>query len=132
MTITMTQNGVLSPDGICRTFDASANGYGRGEAINAVYIKPLAAAIRDGNPIRAVIRATGSNFDRRTPNITSPCPDAQEALIRSTYSRARIAAIEETALFECHGTATVAGDTVEASVAARVFGGHGVWIGAVY
>ncbi|KAL6230969.1 hypothetical protein BDW75DRAFT_248240 [Aspergillus navahoensis] len=131
MTITMSQNGVLSPEGICRTFDKNADGYGRGEAINAVYIKPLHAAIRDGNRIRAVIRATGTNFDGRTPNITSPCPDSQEALIRSTYARAGIEAIEQTALFECHGTATTVGDTVEASVVAKIFGGHGTWIGAV-
>ncbi|KAL3480474.1 putative polyketide synthase [Aspergillus californicus] len=131
MTITMSQNGVLSPEGICRTFDKSADGYGRGEAVNAVYIKPLQAAIRDGNLIRAVIRATGTNFDGRTSNITSPCPDSQEALIRSTYARARIDKIQQTALFECHGTATVAGDTVEASVVAKVFAGYGTWIGAV-
>lgn len=131
MTITMSQNGVLSPEGICRTFDKNADGYGRGEAINAVYIKPLHAAIRDGNRIRAVIRATGTNFDGRTPNITSPCPDSQEALIRNTYKRAGIEVIEQTALFECHGTATVVGDTVEASVVAKIFGGHGTWIGAV-
>ncbi|KAL5050934.1 hypothetical protein BDW71DRAFT_215073 [Aspergillus fruticulosus] len=130
MTTTMTDNGVLSPEGICRTFDEKANGYGRGEAINAVYIKPLSAAIRDGNPIRAVIRATGTNFDGRTPNITSPHAESQEALIRSTYARAGIRAIEDTALFECHGTATTAGDTVEASVVAKLVAGHGALIGA--
>ncbi|KAL2864803.1 type I polyketide synthase [Aspergillus lucknowensis] len=117
--------------GICHTFDEQANGYGRGEAINAVYIKPLSAAIRDKDPIRAVIRATGTNFDGRTPNITSPCPDSQEALVRGTYLRARINEIHKTGLFECHGTATKAGDAVEATVAAELFKGHGVHLGAV-
>jgi acyl transferase domain-containing protein len=131
MTITMSQNGVHSPEGICRTFDANANGYGRGEAINAIYVKPLRLAIQDWNPVCAVIRATGSNFGGRTPNITSPCPEAQEALIRSTYARAGILVIRDAALFECHGTATIAGDTVEALVVAEDFGGHGVWMGAV-
>lgn len=56
MTQAMTEQGVLSPEGSCKTFSADADGYGRGEAINAIYIKPLDDAVRDGNPIRAVIR----------------------------------------------------------------------------
>ncbi|KAL5339755.1 putative polyketide synthase [Aspergillus crustosus] len=115
MTITMTNNGVLSPEGICRTFDEKANGFGRGEAINAVYIKPLSAAIRDGNPIPAIIRSTCTNFDGRTPNMTTPCPESQEALIRSAYARA----------------ATTAGDKVEASVVATLASGRETIIGAV-
>jgi acyl transferase domain-containing protein len=67
MTIAMTEQGVLSPDGSSRSFSADANGYARGEAINAIFIKPLSDAIRDGNPIRAVIRATASNCDGKTP-----------------------------------------------------------------
>jgi hypothetical protein len=54
MSIAQTQVGVLSPTGECRTFDATANGYSRGEAINAIYIKKFDDAIRDGDPIRAV------------------------------------------------------------------------------
>lgn len=56
MTQAMTEQGVLSPEGSCKTFSADADGYGRGEAINAIFIKPLSDAIRDGNPVRAVIR----------------------------------------------------------------------------
>ena len=56
MTAAMSEQGVLSPDGSCKTFSADANGYARGEAVSAIFIKPLAAAIEDGNPIRAVIR----------------------------------------------------------------------------
>lgn len=61
MTQAMSEQGVLSPDGSCKTFSADANGYGRGEAVCAVYIKPLDAALRDGNPVRAVIKATATN-----------------------------------------------------------------------
>ncbi|UKZ81348.1 putative PKS-like protein biosynthetic cluster [Trichoderma virens FT-333] len=56
-------SGVLSPTGSCKTFDAKADGYARGEAINAIFIKKLEDAIRDGDPIRGVIRATATNFD---------------------------------------------------------------------
>jgi acyl transferase domain-containing protein len=55
------KSGVLSPTGTCHTFDASADGYGRAEGVNAVYIKRLSAALRDGNPIRAVIRGSAVN-----------------------------------------------------------------------
>jgi acyl transferase domain-containing protein len=54
MTACQTQIGVLSPTGECRTFDSTANGYARGEAINAIFIKRFDDAIRDGDPIRAV------------------------------------------------------------------------------
>ena len=53
--------GVLSPDGSSKSFDASANGYARGDAVEAVYIKRLDDALRDGNPVRAIIRATAIN-----------------------------------------------------------------------
>lgn len=56
LTQALTEQGVLSPEGSCKSFSADADGYARAEAINAIYIKPLDDAIRDGNPIRAVIR----------------------------------------------------------------------------
>jgi acyl transferase domain-containing protein len=56
MTTSLAEQGVLATDGSCKTFSADANGYARGEAISAIYLKPLTDAIRDNNPIRAVIR----------------------------------------------------------------------------
>lgn len=53
--------GILSPSGTCRTFDISANGYGRGDAVNALFLKRLSAAVRDRDPIRAVIRGSAIN-----------------------------------------------------------------------
>ncbi|KAJ5175567.1 Fum1p-like protein [Penicillium canariense] len=131
MTQTMSDNTVMSPTGTCRTFDEKADGYGRGEAINALYIKRLDHAIRDGDPIRAVIRATSTNCDGRTPSITTPGSHSQEALVRWAYEKAGIRDISQTGFFECHGTGTIAGDTAEVSVVAKLFEGKGVTIGAV-
>jgi acyl transferase domain-containing protein len=69
-TILLTEIGVLSPDGSSKALSADANGYARGEAINAVYVKPLDAAIRDGNPIRAVLRAVATNHDGKTQGLS--------------------------------------------------------------
>lgn len=66
MAIALSEQGVLSPTGSCKTFDAKADGYARGEAINAVFIKKLEDAIRDGDPIRGVVRATAT-----TPTLTA-------------------------------------------------------------
>lgn len=99
-------HGVNSPEGRCRPFDAKAAGYGRAEAVSALMVKRLDDAIRDGNPIRAVIRASLCNADGKTPGITQPNSDAHELLIRSAYTAAGIAPDQysQTAYFECHGT----------------------------
>lgn len=66
----------LSPEGKCHSFDANANGYSRGEGAAAIILKPLDAALRDGNAIRAIIRGTGVNQDGRTPG-TGPTQDSE-------------------------------------------------------
>ncbi|KAF7586076.1 hypothetical protein BBP40_009607 [Aspergillus hancockii] len=133
MTTTMSENLVLSSSGLCRTFDAAADGYGRGEAINAIYVKPLDRALADGDPIRAIIRSTTVNCDGKTPSITTPGSEAQERLIRRAYEKARIEGedVLKTAFFECHGTGTIAGDTAETTGVANIFGEKGIYIGAV-
>ncbi|KAL2844526.1 hypothetical protein BJY01DRAFT_248143 [Aspergillus pseudoustus] len=131
MTATMSDNTVMSPTGTCRTFDEKADGYGRGEGVNALYVKRLEDAIRGNDPIRAVIRATSTNCDGHTPSITTPGSHSQEALVRWAYKKAGIPDITQTGFFECHGTGTVAGDTAEASVVAKLFEGKGIVIGAV-
>lgn len=78
----------MSPEGSCKTFDANADGYGRGEAVNAIYIKPLSHAIRDGNPIRAIIRNTGVNNDGQSTGLFATSIVAQEALMRKAYAGA--------------------------------------------
>ncbi|KXT04055.1 hypothetical protein AC578_4908 [Pseudocercospora eumusae] len=131
MTTAMTEQGILSKDGASKSFSAEANGYARGEAVTAIYVKPLAAALRDGNPIRAVIKATSHNSDGRTPGLSQPSTDSQEALIRRAYALAGINDFGETAMVEMHGTGTQIGDPIEAKAVARVFGEKGVFIGSV-
>ncbi|KGO46306.1 Acyl transferase/acyl hydrolase/lysophospholipase [Penicillium expansum] len=131
MTDAMTKNMVLSPSGISHTFDADADGYGRGEGINCIYLKPLRDALRDNDAIRAVIRSTVTNHDGKTPNFSQPCPISQERLIRHAYQIAGIDAIHETPVFECHGTGTAVGDVIEASVVAKMTQGEVTYITAV-
>jgi acyl transferase domain-containing protein/NADPH:quinone reductase-like Zn-dependent oxidoreductase/SAM-dependent methyltransferase len=134
MTVAMTEQGVLSPDGSCKTFSADANGYARGEAISAIFVKRLSDAIRDDNPIRAVIRSTASNSDGRgtAGGIQVPNDIAQEALIRRTYEMAGIDDYSQTAFVECHGTGTAIGDPIETKAVGRVFGpSGGVFIGSL-
>ncbi|KAJ5644819.1 polyketide synthase [Penicillium longicatenatum] len=133
MTIAMTEQGVLSPDGSCKSFSADANGYARGEAVSAVFIKPLADAIRDGNPVRAVIRATASNNDGRGSGsgIHFPNEIAHEAMIRHAYEVAGITDPTQTGFVECHGTGTAVGDPIETRAVGRVFGPGEIHIGSV-
>ncbi|KAK4222689.1 hypothetical protein QBC38DRAFT_489296 [Podospora fimiseda] len=110
-----------SPSGRCWTFDARADGYIKAEAVNCLILKRLDDALRDGDPIRAVIRGTSTNSDGWTPGIASPSADAQALAIRRAYSRAGIPSLQQTAYLECHGTGTLAGDPVECKAASSVF-----------
>ncbi|KAL4881183.1 hypothetical protein BJY04DRAFT_227866 [Aspergillus karnatakaensis] len=111
----------LSPDGLCYSFDHRANGYARGEGVLAVILKPVSAALRDGDTIRAVIRGTGSNQDGRTPVLTQPSLQSQVDLIRHVYRQADLA-LNETRYVEAHGTETPVGDPIEAEAIGRAFG----------
>lgn len=133
LSIGMTAIGVLSPDGSCKSFDANANGYARGESVCALYLKRLDLAIRDGNPVRAVISACESNADGGDGLRTfgTPNPTAQEALIRQTYEGAGLSLLD-TKVVECHGTGTPVGDPLKTTAVARCFGGDGrVYIGSL-
>ncbi|KAK1726269.1 uncharacterized protein BDZ83DRAFT_616985 [Colletotrichum acutatum] len=115
---------MLSPDSQCRMWDVSANGYGRGEGVAALLLKPLAKALADGDPVQGVVRATGVNSDGQSPGITMPFAPAQTDLIRRTYRRAGLDPLREAdrpQYFECHGTGTQAGDPVEARAVYDVF-----------
>lgn len=130
MTISMSLQMALSPEGSSKTFDASADGYARGEAVTALYVKRLDEAIRDKNPIRAVIRGSASNADGKTPGLAVPSPDAHEAVIRQAYHNAGLT-LSETTMVEAHGTGTKIGDPLETKAIANCFGSQGVYIGAV-
>jgi acyl transferase domain-containing protein len=88
MFISETGQGFLSPDGKCKAFDISADGYGRGEGFAVLVLRRVESAISHGDPIRAVIRGTGSNQDGHTKGFTLPNGEAQASLIRGVYGRA--------------------------------------------
>ncbi|KEQ90223.1 hypothetical protein AUEXF2481DRAFT_71742 [Aureobasidium subglaciale EXF-2481] len=121
MFISGTILGLLSAEGKCFAFDSRASGYGRGEGIATLVLKPLDLAVRDGDPIRAVIRETGANQDGKTPTLTSPNREAQEQLMRECYARAGLDP-RDTGYVEAHGTGTQAGDTNEANAIGHVLG----------
>jgi len=114
--------GVMSTTGPSKSFDERADGYGRAEGINCIYLKRLSDALRDGDPIRAIIRSSAANSDGKTVGIASPSAEAQEAAIRQAYAAAGITDFNVTAYVECHGTGTKAGDPVEARSIGKVFG----------
>ncbi|OGM50547.1 hypothetical protein ABOM_000924 [Aspergillus bombycis] len=129
--ITMQEQGVISPSGFCKTFDANADGYARGEAVSAVYIKKLSDAISGGDPICSVIRSTCINAGGKASTLTAPNTTAHEALIRRGHELAGITDFSRTAMIECHGTGTAVGDPIETAAVANVFGKHGIYIGSV-
>ena len=101
MFINLSNQAFLSPDGKCKSFDESANGYGRGEGFGCVILKRVEDAVSARDPIRAVIRGTGSNQDGHTKGLTLPSAGAQEDLIRATYSSAGLN-FETTGYVEAH------------------------------
>ena len=90
MFIPSTELGFLSPDGKSKSFDASGDGYGRGEGVLALLLKPLKQAIDDRDPIRSVIKGTRLNQDGRTQGITLPSADAQKRNLQSLYKELKI------------------------------------------
>lgn len=131
---TMSDADALSPSGYCKTFDAAADGYGRAEGVTAVFLKLLHDALRDGDPIRAVIRGTAVNSDGKTPGISVPSVAAQTALITRAYEVSGLFGgdMSRTPFVECHGTGTQLGDAIETEAIARVFGSeHKTYIGSV-
>ena len=129
-TISMSLQMALSPEGSSKSFDAAADGYARGEAVNALYIKRLDKAIRDKNPIRAVIRSSASNADGKTNGMAMPNSEAHQAVIRQAYDNAGLD-LSETAMLEAHGTGTKIGDPIEARAIASCFGNQALYLGAV-
>jgi acyl transferase domain-containing protein len=103
----------LSPDGRCKTFDAEANGYARGEGGGIVVLKLLSEALKNGDEIEAVIRGTAVNQDGRTNGLTAPNRFSQEDLLRRAYASAG-AAPGQVQYVEAHGTGTLLGDPIEA------------------
>ncbi len=119
--LAMCKGQFLSPDGRCKSFDERADGYGRGEGAGIVVIKPLSDALRDGNPVYAIVRGTGVNQDGRTNGITVPNPASQERLILKVCGEAGVEP-KQIRYFEAHGTGTAVGDPIEAKALGAAVG----------
>jgi acyl-CoA synthetase (AMP-forming)/AMP-acid ligase II/3-oxoacyl-(acyl-carrier-protein) synthase/thioesterase domain-containing protein/aryl carrier-like protein len=117
----LSQVRALAPDGRCKTFDARADGFGRGEGCVLFVLKRLADAERDGDRVLAVIRGCATNHDGRSSSQTAPNGPAQEAVIRAALDDAGVAA-DDVDYLEAHGTGTALGDPVELEAALSVFG----------
>lgn len=112
MTITFSQARMMAPDGRCKTFDASADGYVRGEGCGIVILKRLGDAIEDNDRILAVIRGSAVNHDGLSNGITAPNGKAQQAVIRQALKNAGVVPAE-ISYIEAHGTGTPLGDPIE-------------------
>ena len=112
---------MLSPDGQCKTFDASANGYVRGEGCGVVVLKRLSEAEADGDPIWAVIRGTAVNNGGTSIGLTVPHAPALEQVMETALSEAGVLPSEVDYL-EAHGTGTAVGDPIELDAVASVYG----------
>lgn len=118
-TITESKGGFLSPEGLSRTYDADANGYVRSEGVGVVALKKLDDALRDGDPIHAVIVGSGVNQDGKTNGITVPNGEAQARLIRKVCTDAKVNP-GELQYIEAHGTSTPVGDPIEANALGKI------------
>ncbi|MEU6117408.1 beta-ketoacyl synthase N-terminal-like domain-containing protein [Streptomyces sp. NPDC047117] len=111
----------LSPDGRCKTFDAAADGYVRGEGVVAVVLKRLSDALSDRDRIYATIRGSAVNQDGRTNGLTAPSGRAQQQCITAALKNAGVSPAQ-VSLVEAHGTGTSLGDPIEVEALAAIYG----------
>ncbi len=119
--IVLSKSRMLAKDGLCKTFDASADGYVRSEGAGLVVLKRLSDAIKDKDNILAVIRATAINQDGRSQGLTAPNGAAQENLLKETLNKAHINP-SDIQIVEAHGTGTALGDPIEMNAIYNVYG----------
>ncbi len=120
-TVTFTKLQMMSPDGRCKTFDANADGFVRGEGVGVVILKRLSDALAAGDPIIAVIAGTAVNQDGNSNGITAPNGLSQQLVIRQALANAKIKP-EQVSYVETHGTGTKLGDPIEVEALAEVIG----------
>ena len=122
-TVAMSKLQALSPDGCCKTFDAAADGYGRGEGCGMVLLKRLSDAIDNGDNILALIRGSAVNQDGRSSGLTVPNAKAQQEVIRAALENAKVAP-GDISYVEAHGTGTSLGDPLEVKALTEVLRGR--------
>ena len=120
LTVYFCKAGAMSPEGRCKTFDASANGYVRGEGCGMVVLKRLSDAIKDGDNILALIRGSAVNQDGRSNGLTAPNGPSQERVIREALANAGVQP-EQVSYVEAHGTGTPLGDPIEVRALGNVY-----------
>ncbi len=133
--LSFSKGGMLSPDGRCKTFDASADGFVRGEGCGMIVLKRLSDAERDGDRILALVRGSATNQDGASNGLTAPNGLAQQSLLADALARAGLAPADVDYL-EAHGTGTELGDPIEMRAVAAVYGAdrdpdHPLLIGSV-
>jgi acyl transferase domain-containing protein len=111
----------VSPDGRCKTFDATANGYVRGEGCGVVILKRLSDALQDGNRILAVVKGSAINQDGKSSGLTAPNGIAQQRVIRQALQDAELSP-HDVSYIEAHGTGTPLGDPIEVEALGQVLG----------
>ncbi len=119
--ISVCKASMLAPDGRCKTFDASADGYVRSEGVAAIVIEPLSRALARGDRILGLVRGSAVNQDGASGGLTVPSSRAQEAVIRAALADGRLEP-GDVDYIEAHGTGTVLGDPIEVSALDAVFG----------
>ncbi|CAM3810186.1 methyltransferase [Corallococcus sp. ZKHCc1 1396] len=115
-----TRAGMLSPDGLCKTFDARADGYVRGEGAGFVLLRPLSRALADGDAIYGVVRGTAVNHGGAAVTLTSPNAFSQSAVIEKAFRDADVRP-DQVSYVEAHGTGTPLGDPIEITALKRAF-----------
>ena len=120
LTTAFTRAGMLSPQRRCRTFDAAADGYVRGEGALVFILKRHSDAQRDGDTVWALLRGSAVNQDGRTHGLTAPNGPSQSAVIREAQAQAGVTSAD-VQLIEAHGTGTALGDPIEVLALRAVF-----------
>jgi 3-oxoacyl-(acyl-carrier-protein) synthase/SAM-dependent methyltransferase len=120
--IAFTKARMMAPDGRCKTFDAAADGYVRGEGVGVLVLKRLDDALAAGDRIAAVVHGSAVNQDGSSNGLTAPNGPAQEAVIRAALAQGGIAPAD-VSYVEAHGTGTPLGDPIEVGALAAVFAG---------
>lgn len=113
--------GMLSAARRCRTFDAEADGYVRGEGVGLVVLERLSDALRHGRTVHAIIRGSAVNQDGRTNGLTAPNGPAQQDVVRAALRAAGVAPAQ-VGYVEAHGTGTPLGDPIELNALVGVLG----------